>query len=606
MKKQLFYFLLAGFFLFSTSTSAQNSNLPTKKINGTEYYIYSVEVSEGLNAIGRKFNVSPDEITKANPEVKDGLRFGQKILIPIQKNSTNNTVQEKKATQEFIQHKVKKRQTLFAISRIYNISQDDIKKYNPETENGLKEGLILQIPVIEKEDKNSKVELKATKSSENGKANNGTANQKKPITHIVKAGETLYSISKMYNVEIEKIVGLNPGSDKKLSIGTELKIVSDSIVSKTTNQKEDEIRKSSGTQLDFESIFNKKKTEDIKAIRIAYLLPFMLDNSRNDNGADRFINFYAGSLLAIKEAKQKGISLEIFTYDTDKTEEKLLEVLNNPEIKTMDFIIGPAFSNQVPVMADFSKKHNINTLIPFTSKVPDIEYNPYLFQFNPGIENELNFTTELFTGKYKNMNIIFADIPDISIYDDGKIMSEKLKKNLSGNRRTFATLNLNSADYADFSTVLKKGDKNLIIFNTDKFAYISPFLNALKNNSDAYNIILFEQFTWKDQPEKLNQGIYISPFISDCNKSDLDKFNQKFSANFKWNNIKEIPRFDLLGYDITNYFIALLQQYGNKFPTKIYSKVNADFIQSQPKFERSSSKSGFINQQIYLTTDKNK
>ncbi|NDP20325.1 MAG: LysM peptidoglycan-binding domain-containing protein [Paludibacter sp.] len=601
MEKQLFRFMLAGFFLITTFTIAQNSNLPIEKKQGKDYYVYTVEVSEGLNAIGRKFNVSPDDIAKVNPEVKEGLQIGQKILIPINKKNRGNIKTENKTSQDFIQHKVERKQTLFAISRKYNVSQEEIKKLNPQIESGLHEGVILQIPIVEKDKKKRKEENEINKSQ------NQSINY---ITHTVKAKETLYSISKLYKVEIESIKALNPGSEINISIGSELKIPLPSDAINTKNAKEDFTRKSTANPIDLESIFNKKEPvvsiDTKKVIRIAFLLPFMLEQSKSDASAERFVNFYAGALLAANEAKKKGVSLEIFTYDTDKTEEKLIEVLNNPELKSMDFIIGPAFSNQVSAMGEFSKKNSINTLIPFTSKVPDIDNNPFLYQFNPGADSEMNFATELFTGKYKNMNIIFANIPDISIFDDGKIGSDMLRKNLNSIKRVSTTLELSSSEYVDFTTVLKKGSKNIIIFNTDKFAYITPYITTIKNYSNSFDITLFEQYTWKDQPENVAQRIYISPFISSFNPAELDIFNRKFSKSFNWNSSTDTPRFDLLGYDIANYFIALLNQYGTKFPIKMSAKVNANFIQSQPQFERFSPKSGFVNQQLYLTEVKNK
>jgi len=603
MEKQIFRLMLAGFFLFTTFSIAQNSNLPIEKKQGKDYYVYTVEASEGLNAIGRKFNISPEDITKANPEMKDGLQIGQKILIPVQKKKQDkkkelNKKVEAKADQEFIQHKVERKQTLFAISRKYNISQEEIKKVNPQIENGLREGLILQIPIVEKDKKKSKEETEINKSQ--NKSNNY-------ITHTVKAKETLYSISKLYKVEIESIKALNPGSEINISIGSELKIPSPTA---GNNSKNDATTKSSTSQIDLDPLFNKKEPtvsiDTKKVIRIAFLLPFMLEQSKSDSSADRFVNFYAGALLAANEAKKKGVSLEIFTYDTDKSEEKLIEVLKNPELKSMDFIIGPAFSNQVSAMGEFSKKNSINTLIPFTSKVPDIDNNPFLYQFNPGADSEINFATELFTGKYKNTNIIFADIPDISIFDEGKIRSDMLRKRLNSIKRVSKILELTSYENVDFTTVLKKGSKNIIIFNTDKFAYITPYITAIKNYSNSYEITLFEQYTWKDQPDNIAQGIHISPFIFTFNPSNLNLFNRNFSTSFNWNSSTDTPRFDLLGYDITNYFIALLNQYGTKFPIKMNAKVNSNYIQSQPRFERFSPKSGFVNQQLYLTEINNK
>jgi len=48
----------------------------------------------------------------------------------------------------------------------------------------------------------------------------------------------------------------------------------------------------------------------------------MLENGKTDPANEKFIDFYAGALLAINEAKEFGISFEIFTFDTEKMRKK--------------------------------------------------------------------------------------------------------------------------------------------------------------------------------------------------------------------------------------------------------------------------------------------
>ena len=50
------------------------------------------------------------------------------------------------------------------------------------------------------------------------------AQERKFFTHTVSKGQTLYSISKMYNTTVEEIVEYNPESAVKLSIGQKLRI----------------------------------------------------------------------------------------------------------------------------------------------------------------------------------------------------------------------------------------------------------------------------------------------------------------------------------------------------------------------------------------------
>jgi LysM repeat protein len=611
MKNRVFSLILTSFLLITLTTIGQKNDYPIKKLNGVEYYVYTVQVSEGLFAIGRKFDLLPAEISKVNPEIEKGIKAGQKILIPIPKQDiekkTEKRLSDNNSFQEFIQHMVEKKQTLFAISHIYNVSQEDLKKYNPQIENGLTEGVVLKIPKFVQEKKKIEIEKPILVQTVNTQIKPAVDSKKKPITHQVQSKETLYSISKLYKVQIVDLIKLNPGSDIKLTIGAELKIPADTDDIKSSDKKNDSIKTNS--KIDYTSngqvdLSENSKFTEKKVIRIAYLLPFMLDSEKKDPTIDRFFDFYAGALIAINEAKQKGISFEILTYDTEKSELKMIEVLSNPELKTMDLIIGPAFSNQISLVEKFAKENQINTLIPFTSKVSDIDSNPYLFQFNPGVDTEIEFITDFLTRKQKKINVIFAEIQNINSYDEGKIWADKLQNELTRAGKLFSKIEISSTDSVNFATVLKKGDKNLVIFNTDKFAYINPMIKYLRLQNSEYDIVLFEQYSWRNQSKTMPLSIYISPFIIKNDSNKLKDFNEKFTQFFSKDVSVDSPRYDLLGYDLSDYFISLLHLYAGKFPNKISSYNYSKGIQSQPQFERTSNGSGFINQRLYLGEDK--
>jgi len=580
MKNKLFCILIISLTVISVTGMSQNINYPTKKINGVEFQLYTVQPSEGLLAIGRKFEISADEIIKANPEVKTGLKPGQQLLIPFRNKLENSKL-------SFLEHKVEKKQTLFAISNSYKVSQEEIKKYNPELDSGLKEGMILKIPIKNHETLNHKTNIKSTET-----------------IHKIQPDETLFSISRKYNVSIQDLIKLNPGSDKKLSVNSELKIPSYSEVSKPVEAKETIIAEQPESTAKIEVTIQPKQTE-AKVIRIAYLLPFMLEQTKKEAGLDRFLHFYEGALIAIQQAKQKGISLEIFTYDTGNSEEKITEVLNNPELKTVDLIIGPAFSNHVSLVSNFAKEFRINTLIPFSAKVTDIDDNPYLFQFNPGSENELKFLSGIISEKYKKFHLVFAEIQGLNSSDEGKTRNEYIQNQLLRDKKQFSKLELTTPETTNFTPYLKKGITNLIIFNSDKFSNVSPYFNSLRSKSNEYDIVLFEQYNWRIQAEKLPKNVYISPFKPEFNLEQIVTFNALLDQYFGKEAPVESPRFDLLGYDLTSHFITLIQRYGSKFGTKIGLTHSISGIQSEPVFERNSNESGFINKQLYWGEDIN-
>jgi LysM repeat protein len=606
MKKQLIGLILASFLVINFSLVGGNYNYPVKKVNGIEYYVYIVQASEGLFAIGRKFDLTPDDITKANPDLKNNLKVGQEILIPCPKQlvqEKKNEVIEKKQEKiqnpqvgkvEFIAHKVEKKQTLFAISRKYDVSEEDIIKYNPVVVKGLHEGIVLQIPkqdsIVRKKFLFFNVETTVKKK---------VIEENKPIQfHKIQANETLYSISRKYNVKVADLILLNPGAETKIEIGDSIRLCSGNV--SVTNKLNNEVLK----EQDLKILESPKKSSINNTVKIAFLLPFMLEQSKREPNMERFIDFYAGSLMAIEEAKQKGVSFEIFTYDTEKSEEKVTEVLANENLKNVDLIIGPAFSNQVSLVAEYAKENKINTLIPFTSKISDIDTNPFLFQFNPGIDADIKFMTEILTKIYKSIHIVFAEIPEISTADEGKARFDELQKELSKAQRQFSKIELSTSDNSDFKNLFKIGEKYLIVFNTDKYAYVGPFISPLRSLKNADDIILFEQYSWRNQNEKMPINFYSSPFNSTINSDRLNVFNTHFKQYFGKEITKETPRYDLLGYDLSNYFISLLNQFGNKFYNKIDTFNNPNWIQTQLQFNRISNGSGFVNQKLYLGEDK--
>lgn len=624
MRKLLLKILPVFFILISLQLEAQQTEYPTKKVNGVEYYVYTVQAGEGLYAISRKFNVSQADINTLNPQIHAGLKSGQEILVPIiqkttekgaverpkaikqvveQKNTIEKPITETKTEIEFIEHVVIKRQTLFAITRKYDVSQEEIRKYNPQIETGLREGMILRIPK-EKQKTDSKANDKK-QTPETPK--NPTFNPKKTIINIkdtttyiehkVKRKETLYSISKLYEVEVDEIIKLNPKSAEKLKVGSELRIPHKKtiITKKDTVPTVDKVK-----EVQNEIKRNTRIYEAVKPnkepIRIAFLLPFMLNNSKSDAGNEKFNDFYAGALLAINEAKDFGVSSEIYTYDTEKNEDKIVEVLSNPELKNVDFIIGPAYTNQISFVSDFAKENRINTLIPFSSKVFDVSSNPYLFQFNPGADVEVKFVTELIANEFKNDNIVFFNLPNVNYADDGNEFATQLKSQLTALRRDFKAIDVMDEQ----SIIIESGKKNIVFFNTDKFSLISPYLNTLSTLSNANEIVMFEQYSWQNTNTQNLKTFSISPFKSDINGVELRRYNNNFSSSFEWKPSSKAPRYDLLGYDLTNYFISQIYRNGSNFNAGKNKLPVSAGIQSQFKFERSSERTGYMNKQFYF------
>ena len=139
------------------------------------------------------------------------------------------------SAQEFKYHTVKKGETVYSISKDYDISEEDIYKYNPDAKNGIEESSKLVIP-LSIEDKGM--------SANTGSSGFDPVEFKK---HTVKKKETLFSLSQQYNVEIDDIKRYNKQLySKELQKGETIRIPVfnklDRVVAKPNNTSKEEIR----------------------------------------------------------------------------------------------------------------------------------------------------------------------------------------------------------------------------------------------------------------------------------------------------------------------------------------------------------------------------
>ncbi|OIP82799.1 MAG: hypothetical protein AUK44_06945 [Porphyromonadaceae bacterium CG2_30_38_12] len=549
LRFQLAHFFVFCFILTSILYTYADNPYQTKKINGVEYILYTAQAGEGMYGISKRFDVTLDELNSLNPEAASGLKVGQILLIPrkkLPKNITNTStaqvVQTNNQKTIMMEHVVEKKQTLFAISRKYNVSQDELKKANPELEKGLKTGMVLHIPQS----------VNTNKATSNGK--NDTEN------------------SLVTQADKQEI------SDKK-------PIVSIPVLSSTPTY--------------LTRLTNKVKPNQ-QAIKVAILLPLTMENQKNDAVNERFQEFYAGFLIAANAAKSKGVSLEIYSYDTEKSEEKMAEVLQQTNLKQVDLIVGPAYSNQISSVSEFALQHKIPTIIPFSSKVPELNSNPYLLQFNPSSDAELDYFFNLLSSKQKSYNLIFMDLSESSYSDYGYQFSSNLKEMLLKNAIDFHVLPSVTEQNIATTTYFEKDKINVVIFNTEKFSGIFPYIAYLNNKSSEFEIVLYEQYSWKNQnTTRKFKSLSVAPFKANLNDSEYLNYTQLFQKYFDWKVSTTNPRYDVLGYDLGNYFIAMLYQYGGQFDWGKNKLPLASGVQSYLKFERYNALGGFVNKQLY-------
>ena len=632
--KKLTYITIS--FLISIISTAQN--YPIQNINGVEYYVYTVEASEGLYRISKKFNVLQADIYKANPGITEAIKAGQTLYIPVNKGNGSKSMQKSSSQKKVIEHKVLAKQTLYSISKMYGVEQSDIVGMNPEIQgNTIKIGQTLKIPIsnMTKGQEQERVmnQINDTQSPPTSNTSNRNV-KKKYVTYEVKnKKETLYSISKQFGVSINEIIEANPYAQDGIKKGDILQIpIDEKNIPKTSGNelyhlvqpketiygickqynisKEDLFRRNPRLQTEGlkygDTIFiaSAEKTlgnttdDNTRTYKIAYLLPFSIGEKERNVNIERFIDFYRGSLIAMEDIKTSGISLEVYTFDTQLGTSKTQEIVKSKLPKDIDLIIGPAYPEQITQVASFAKKNNIVQVVPFTSHISNSDRYAQQYQFNP-VPNDLDkiVAANIFN-KFKDNNIYMVYFSNEENEQSFYTLPEQLERLMKSKSVRYVRLNINDISKDKIASIANNNKHNLIVIRQCQTSDFQELIDMFDNNTrnitfvTEHNIFDYAQ---KDKSLKNKDFVSYSLFNTAPTNKYISSYNNYFPTRSK---AQSTPNYDLLGYDITLYFCKALQP--NKqliFPQ--------DVALQQSTFNFTKQNNAFLNTGCFIYRLKN-
>lgn len=334
---------------------------------------HKVEPKETLFGIEKKYGVSDEALKKANPELeKLGLQIGQTLVIP--SNASSKTVAS--TPEKNVYHVVLPKETKYSIAKQYGITIEELEKRNPEIIPNLTIGYQLTIKgTAPKTDKVAVVEPK-----------NGTVNTIAPkvspksnyVDYVVKPKETLYSLSKMSGLSQEEFIQLNPALANGVEVGMVLKMPETASIPQEVE-----------TKKVYASLSKQSSANDRK--KLVLLLPFNLSKIEGDTvnsmsmrlKKDKFLNmtldFYSGALMAIDSAKAIGINVDVTIFDSQETKNgsNVSSLNKENNLETADAIIGPFYQNNVEKTAELLEKNNVPVISPLSKDVGNAFSNLY-------------------------------------------------------------------------------------------------------------------------------------------------------------------------------------------------------------------------------------
>jgi LysM repeat protein len=539
------------------------------------YISYQVKEGETMRDIAERINVKTEDLERLNPDVGTNPAANSTIVIPnpefkktiplIQEpnkdkevvtkteETSDETVKEEvdevknvpdstqivRTVYEYKTHIVQPGETVYRLTKTYNISKDELIKLNPEfpkiKDNLLSVGQEIKVKVAEK-----KVIYISREED-----------LKNHVTHIVKPKETVYSLTRFYNITKQELIDLNPEfpeiADNNLSIGQVLRIrpIEEKLTSDNSAMYIDTIAVTEPIKLAFLLPFKAQEYDSIASEDI-----FDTKNGGSARVANMVTDFYLGAEMALDSIKKSGIQVDVSVFDTGNRGKEVEKILAEDKLENVDVVIGPFYSGQVDKVAD---DVNVPVVFPHFSNNQDEFSSSRIIKSAPDKDTHSAFLVEYLNEIYKGETIFI--VSDGSKQSDAQL--EFLEKQFEKNDSIKSIVTLkpenNYIKKERFTDKMKPKVHNWIILTSDEKSYIADAINSMVVLPED---VTAQVFTIDKTPayDYINNNTLARidfTYVTDNYSDENDQNLKNFFKHYKKRN-KDIPsEYAIRGFDLT-------------------------------------------------------
>tara|TARA_B100000963_G_scaffold73968_1_gene62054 strand:- start:2695 stop:4077 length:1383 start_codon:yes stop_codon:yes gene_type:complete len=389
--------------------------------------------------------------------------------------------------------------------------------------------------------------------------------------HVVQSRETLYSISRQYNAELNDLVISNPAVLQGLKVGFKLLVPlnynivksNGNIISQSTKSvSSDTLSKKNKIISDFHISNLPSYEHDTTKIKVALLLPFYLDfndslaiNNKNIiyPKSKVAIDFYFGFQLAIDSINKLGYEIDLMVLDIPN-DSVFTNILESNILYDREYIFGPIFIRQFEKLAGFYGFDKNKKLISPLSYMSVKNNYRNVYQTVPisiaQIDAMINFLVKSFN--YEELIIIGQQKEDSLISYAKKKLSFQYKK---GKCTIYTFENSQSIDRNFIKSKLKK-DENFILIPSNDRSFVSRLLPTLASMEDTL-FTIFGLNTWNrfdnlDYNDLVNLNVHLPSIFN----NDDTTFYLEFLLNYYQKYFAYPQKYAYSAYQQCLYFLS--------------------------------------------------
>ncbi len=536
-------------------------------------------------------------------------------------------------------HTVKAKETLFSICKAYGVSVDEVKTLNDKKENALSIGEVLRIPVVE-----------PFKSIDD-----------KFYYHRMKPKETLYSLSRKFNIKMKRILKDNPEYDvsRPIAEGAVVKLALRQIdrtvleaelrwekrqAQEIQQAQREEMEKHEGShpntfppardslegmvqQVVGDTMFIVPDiVHELHRVKVALMLPLYVKenklplseeeipvdtlgvNIRNErwrlsSRTEPFLQFYQGVLMAVDSLKRLGYTIDLYVYDTERDPNTVQRLVGELNLLSPDLIIGPVYPDTYKAVAEQLGNRTIPMIFPLSSRGGDLVRFPNFVQLNTSMVSLVEEMADWIVANSAQAHLINI-IPDGGARSgDEKRLTDLVQTRLQVNGMDNMTscqwqpqMNLDS-----LRKIMRPGVENIILFPTINEAAASRTLPVLSALADQFQITVIGFHDWlkftsidEEVLFKLNVKMMTNGYVD--YQGDVAK---EFSAKHRDYFYSEPSNVVNRAFDIVMCFVPLVDvERGNALNVLRTKDISGTFTRFQ--FHSVSGFGGLENRGLYL------
>jgi tetratricopeptide (TPR) repeat protein len=325
---------------------------------------------------------------------------------------------------------------------------------------------------------------------------------------------------------------------------------------------------------------------------VSLLFPFMSNtlvakpNTQFPNQS--VLEMYNGMRMAVDSLEKRGVHIDLRSYDTERDLASLKKILEAPELKNSDLIVGPLFTDEIRPVQEFSTENQVAMINPISNSADFFRDSEYAMLYQPSHQTMGDRAAEVMNTAIRKKNVIvyFGDAPKDSVMafsfmkkaqDLGLkvVLAEEHRKETSA--KILATL-ATPTEYDDFKNptqfTLKLDSIGGIYVASDNPLIYSKVSSSLSTRGDSIVVIGSEQWISPDNStvnfdnlERIHALFASGNFVSTKNPHFLD-FKKKFIAKHG-----EYPGFYArLGYEFMLFVGGALKDHGTYFQQGLSEK----------------------------------